>query len=106
MKPKRIRRRFIIFKIEGSLKDSQVDRIILECFLKFYGIKGIMDIMPTLAFYDKERSIGILEVKHDKVKQAKSCLILCSYVKSIGILILRVTGTLRKARAIASSLGY
>ena len=103
MKTRRVRRRYIVLKLENISNRRQFENTLVDCVLKLYGYKGIIDMTPTIVFYQNSKRIGILTVRHNKITMMLACLTLCSFIKAFGIKVIGITGTLKKAKAMALS---
>ncbi|RLE51979.1 MAG: hypothetical protein DRJ20_01070 [Candidatus Methanomethylicota archaeon] len=104
------RNRYLIFEIHSpkpiELSKLQLLRHIFDATLKLYGEVGAASIHINLIDYDDRLMRGIIRCNHRAVVKLRAALAIISEINSIPVLVhvVKVTGTLRKAREILNSL--
>jgi len=104
------RNRYVIFRIMSSekldLNKYQLLKIIFSSVLKLYGEVGASFIHINLIEYDANLQKGIIKCNHNALVMLRAALCIIHEIngKQAFFHIIKVTGTLKKAREILNSL--
>ncbi len=97
----RTRYRYLIFSIEGELPGrDRLEADILEGLTELFGVFGLSDVEPRLVIYEGGR--GVVRVNREGLVKFRAFVALQRGPYRIRVV--KVTGTLRKARAVLESL--
>jgi RNase P/RNase MRP subunit POP5 len=94
--------RYVIVRfldVDASILEDKLVAAVME----FGGIKGLSEVEPSVVHVDPKKGIAVIRVKREGLHLFRAAL--AAYeVPLVGVI--KVTGTLRKAKAISSSLSF
>ncbi|MCS7365277.1 MAG: Rpp14/Pop5 family protein [archaeon GB-1867-035] len=104
------RNRYIIFEIHSpkplNINKQKLLKTIFDTTLRLFGEVGSSSIFINLIEYNKTLQRGIIKCNHKSVLKLRAALALIHEIEAIPTLIhiVKITGTIRKAREILNSL--
>ena len=109
MRVKRIRKRYLVFKVRGvCLKEQTVRTAIEQTLQTLHGYSGILRSFYTFVVFDEKRQAGIVSCHYGVVNLVRSSIALAPTIalKHHNVLMytVKVTGTLKKAKKILCSI--
>jgi len=110
VRARRLRRRYLVFKVKTREKDRiwsrrEVEEALISSILVLHGVMGLVRSHFKLAKYDEQRGIGILSCSHRYVDLVRSAILIAGLrLGDSTIHTIKVTGTLKKAIRIFNSL--
>ncbi len=105
---KEVRWRYVIFHVHSplDLKAEDLRAALKKHMRSFLGIYGLSKTPLNLMAYDEESKLGILRCAHVSLEIVRAALALFSAAddKPLAFHVMKVSGTYRKARSMASRL--
>ena len=109
---RRPRRRYLVFKIiaPANFKPSReaVEKALSESLHSLLGMAGAASTILRLEQYDEERRAGIIASDNRSLERARAAVAAVTSIDGVPCIIhiVKVTGTLRRARELASSYDH
>ncbi|RLE89618.1 MAG: hypothetical protein DRJ49_02405 [Thermoprotei archaeon] len=110
VRAKRLRRRYLVFRVESKNGDKiwkrrEIEEPLINSLLVLRGIVGLVETNFKLVKYDEQRSAGIISCFHKHVDLVRSAILMAGYrLDNTVMYTVKTTGTLKKAIKILESM--
>jgi len=104
--PVREKRRYVLIKVESTVAVTAeaLDAYAKGCVQRFLGIEGLARVKPKLVHFDAEKGAAVFRVARDFVRDFRLSLELAPRTSPLLLRVVKVTGTMRKAVRMISSM--
>lgn len=94
--------RYVVL-LAPSANAGVLEEKLVATVMEFGGIKGLAEVEPSVVHVDPRKGVAVVRVKREGLHLFRAALAACEEPLAR---VVKVTGTLRKARAISSSLSF
>jgi len=99
------KKRYIVLRFKGSdVGRERLSKLIEDHLNMVYGLVGSSKVNPEVVYFNRERLTGVVRTTVEGVKLFRAMLALVGPLEGVHVRVVKVTGTLRKAKAIAKSI--
>ncbi|RLF08326.1 MAG: hypothetical protein DRJ64_01225 [Thermoprotei archaeon] len=98
----RERKRYVIIYLKDEIDEETFRKDLIDETINFVGVKGLSFFLPRIVF--RKDNIFVIRTTVEGLKIFRSILVLKGGVKGRSVRIIKVTGSLKKAKAVSESL--
>lgn len=106
----RERRRYVVFKINSSLKFTkrEIEKALTDVVFRTIGLFGAVDSSYWLVKFYEDKQVGVIRVTNEFKDVLFACLAFLEEVNNHKVILklIKTTGTIKKAEEIIKKLNY